>query len=101
MLYGVDFVVVDGCDWRCIRVLYQHIYLLQADGQAEVLAGLREAVHQRLEFLLGVGLNCRVISKQHISDESFPYFGFGSEAGEFEQRAVSTSTHFGAKGTFQ
>ena len=54
----------------------------------EVFAGLRETVHQRLEFVLGVGRNRRVISKQHVYDEGFTYFCFGSEAGEVEQHAV-------------
>ena len=55
----------DGNDRRCFCVLSQDICLLQTDGQSEVLTGLWEAVHQWLEFLLGVGRNCCVISKQH------------------------------------
>ena len=66
MMDSVEFVVVDGDDWRCLRVLYQDVPLLQADGQSNVLASQREAVHQRLEVLLGGDRNCRVINKQHV-----------------------------------
>ena len=52
---GVEFVVVDGDDWRCLCVLCQNVRLLRVDGQPDVLAGLRETVHLRLRFLLGVG----------------------------------------------
>ena len=71
---SIKFVVVDGDDWQCLCVLCQDVRLLQADGQLEVFAGLRETVHQRLEFVLGVGRNRRVISKQHVCDEGFTYF---------------------------
>ena len=43
----VEFIVVDGDDWRCLRAMYQDVRLLQADAQPEVLAGLRDAVHRK------------------------------------------------------
>ena len=43
MMDGVEFLVVDGDGWRCLCVLSSDVRLLQADGQHEVLAGLREA----------------------------------------------------------
>ena len=61
---------------------------MQADGQPEVSAGLGEVVHQWLQFALGVARYCCIISKQHVSDEGFMYFGHGSEAGEIEKPAM-------------
>ena len=43
------------------------VHILQIDRQSEVLTGLRETIHQCLEFLLGVGRNCCVISKSIMS----------------------------------
>ena len=39
-------------------------------------------------FALGVGRYCRIVSKQHVSDEGLTYFGHGSEAGEIEKPAI-------------
>ena len=48
----------------------------------------REAVRQRLEFLLGVGRNCCGIGKQHVSDENLAYVCLGSELDEVEEPAI-------------
>jgi len=64
---------------RGVCVLCQDVRLLQADGQPEVHAGMREAVHQRLQFQLVQ------LPRQHVSDEVFTYFCFGSEAGEVDR----------------
>ena len=63
-----QFVVVDGGDWQCLCILSHCVRLLQTDRPSKVFTGLRETIHQWLEFLLGVGCNCYVIRKQHVSD---------------------------------
>ena len=85
---SIEFVVVDGNDRRCFCILSQDIRLIQTDGQSDVITSLREAVHQCQEFLLGVGHNCCVISKQHVPDENLAYLCLGSETGEVEEPVI-------------
>ena len=59
-------------------------FLLQADSQTKILASLREAVLQRLHFLLSVSCNCCVVSKQHVSGEGFADLRLGFKEGEVE-----------------
>ena len=66
-----ELIVIDGDDWGCRYVLAQDICLLQTDDQPKVFAGHGEAVHEQLQFPLGVCHNCSIISKQHVSDEGF------------------------------
>jgi len=70
--------------------LSQDIGLFQADGQPKISAGLGEVVHQCLQCALGVGRYCHMVSKQHVSDKGFTYFGHGSEEDEIEKPAISS-----------
>ena len=40
MIDGVEFVVVDGDDWRCLRVLYQDVRVLQAQRSGPSATGV-------------------------------------------------------------
>ena len=85
----IELIIIDGDGWWCLGTLSQDVIgLFQADGHPEVSAGLGEVVHQCLQFALGVGRYCRIISKQHVSDEGFMRFGHGSEAGEIEKPVI-------------
>lgn len=57
---------------------------------AQVLAGLGEIIHQRLEVALRVGCYCSNISKQHISNEHIVNLGLGSEVGEIDDHALQS-----------
>lgn len=58
--------------------------------QPEVPAALNEAIHQSLELHLYMGCDCSIIHKQHLSDQSFPYFCFELDACEIKQPAVQS-----------
>ena len=66
-----ELIVTNGDDWWCWYVLAQDVCLLQTDDQPKVFAGLGEVVHEQLQLPLGVCHDCSIISKQHVSDESF------------------------------
>ena len=51
------------------RRLVQHLSLLQADGEAEVLGCIREAVEDVLYGFLRVGEKGAVVSKQQLSGD--------------------------------
>ena len=57
-----------------VEGLVQHLSLLQADGEAEVLGCIREAVDDVLYGFLRVGEKGLVVSKQQLSDEFFDVF---------------------------
>ena len=89
---NIEFAVVDGNDRRCFCVLTQDIRLLKTDGQSEIITCLWEALHKWLEFLLGVGRNCYVISKQRVPDENLAYLCLGSESSEVEKPGIWSGT---------
>ena len=47
--------------------LEHHLSLFSADGEAEAVAGCREAVHLGLHFLLFTGVDCAVVSEEKVS----------------------------------
>ena len=51
------------------RGLVQHLGLLQADGETEVLGCIREAVDDVLQSFLCVGKEGAVVSKQRLNDK--------------------------------
>ena len=57
-----------------VEGLIQHLSLLQADGEAEVLGRIREAIDDVLQGFLRVGENGAVVSKQELSDEFLKVF---------------------------
>ena len=74
------------------RGLVQHLSLLQADGEAEVLGCIREAVDDVLYGFLRVGEKGLVVSKQQLSDEFFDVFRACEETPEVEETAVCSKT---------
>ena len=62
--------------------------LSSSDGQSEILAGLREMVHQCLQLLLDVGCHCCIVRKQYVSNEGFTNLCLGSEAAKTEKPAI-------------
>ena len=83
----IELIVIDGDGWQFHCILPQDVCLLQTDGYSEILAGLRETVHQSLQLLLGVGRHCCIDLEQHVSDEGFTNLCLGSEAAKIEKPA--------------
>ena len=75
-----------------VEGLVQHLSLLQADGEAEVLGCIREAVDDVLYGFLRVGEKGLVVSKQQLSDEFFDVFRACQETPEVEETAVCSKT---------
>ena len=67
------------------RGLVQHLSLLQADGEAEVLGCIREAVDDVLWGFLSVGKKGSVVSKRQFSDELFDGYRACEETPNVEQ----------------
>ena len=74
------------------RGLVQHPSLLQADGEAEVLGCIREAVDDVLLGFLGVDEKGTVISKQQLSDEFLDGFRACEETPKVEEIAICSET---------
>ena len=70
----------------------QHFSLLQADGEAEVLGCIREAVDDVLKGFLFVGEKSAAVSKQQLSDEFLDGFRACEEAPKVEETAVCSKT---------
>ena len=70
----------------------QHISLLQADGEAEVLGCIREAVDDVLYGFLRVEEKGAVVSKQQLSDEFLDGFHACEETPNVEETAVCSET---------
>ena len=85
---NIELAVIDANDWWRRCVLIQDVSLLQTDGQPEVFAGHGNAIHQQLQFLLGVSHDCGIISEQHVSDEGFADFCPRFKAGKIEEPAI-------------
>jgi len=78
-------VVADGVLVPCLRTLvFFRLMVSPKSWQAWEKWSVRVCM-----FALGVDRYCRIVSKQHVSDEGFAsYFGHGSEAGEIEKPAI-------------
>ena len=85
---NIELAVIDANDWWCRCVLIQHVSLLQTDGQPKVFAGLEEAIHQQLQFSLGVNRDCDIVSEQHVSDEGFADVCPRFKAGKIEDPTI-------------
>ena len=75
-----------------VEGLIQHLSLLQADGEAEVLGRIREAIDDVLQGFLRVGENGAVVSKQQLSDEFLDGFRAFEETPKVEETAVRSET---------
>ena len=74
------------------RGLIQHLSLLQADGEAEVLGCIREAVDDVLYGSLRVDEKGAVVSKQQLSDEFLDGFRACEETPKVGVTAVCSET---------
>ena len=74
------------------RRLVQHLNLPQADGEAEVLCCIKEAVDDVLYGYLCVGEKGAVISKQELSDEFLNGFRACEETPKVEETAICSET---------
>ena len=74
--------------WRRL----EHLSLLQADGEAEILGCIREAVEDVLSGFLHVGEKGAVISKQQLSDEFLDGIRACKEMLKVEEIAVCSET---------
>ena len=72
--------------------MVQHLSLLQADGEAEVLGCIREANDDVLKGFIRVGEKSAVVSKQQLSDEFLDGFHACEETPKVEETAVSSET---------
>ena len=79
--YNFQVVVVDCDHRRLLSFLARHVGLLQADGQAEVFTGPKEAVHGALQLFLRMGRHRSSIGKKDITDESLAQFGLCLQTG--------------------
>ena len=73
---------------RTWRELAQHLSFLQANGEAEALGCIREAV----DDVLRVGEKGTVVSKQQLSDEFIDGFCACEETPKVEETAVCSKT---------
>ena len=74
------------------RGLVQHLSLLQADGEVEVLECIREAVDDVLSGFLQVGKKGAVVSKQQFSDKFLEGFRACEETPKVKQLAICSET---------
>ena len=74
------------------RGLVQHLSLLQADDEAEVLGCIGEAVDDVLLGFLRVGKKGAVVSTQQLSDEFLNGFRAFEETPKVEQTAICSET---------
>ena len=74
------------------RGLVQHLSLLQADGEAEVLGCIREAVKTMCCSFLRVDEKGAVVRKQQLSDECVDGFLACEKTPKVEETAVCSET---------
>ena len=74
------------------RGLVQHLSLLQADDEADVLGCIREAVDDVLLGFLRVCEKSAVVSKQQLSDEFLNGFRACEETPKVKETAVCSET---------
>ena len=72
--------------------MVQHLSLLQADDEADVLDCIREAVDDVLLGFLRVCEKSAVVSKQQLSDEFLSGFRACEETPKVEEAAVCSET---------
>ena len=72
--------------------MVQHLSLLQADGEAEVLGCIREAPNDLPQDLLRVGEKGVVVGKQQLSDEFLNGFRACEETSKTEHTADWSET---------
>ena len=70
------------------RGFVQHLSLLRADGEADVLGCIREAVDDVLYGFLRVGEKGAVVSTQQLSDEFLYGFRAYEETPKVEETAI-------------
>ena len=96
MLHCFEIGVIGTGMSRFVRFLWrglvQHLSLLQADGEAEVLGCIREEVGDVLQSFLRVGEKGAVVSKQQLSDEFLDGFCACEETPKDEHAAVCSET---------
>ena len=68
--------------------LEHHLSLFSADGEAEVVAGCRKAVHLGLHFLLFTGVEGSVISEEKVSENSLRHVRGGLQSPRVEQLPI-------------
>ena len=72
--------------------MVQHLSLLQADREADVLGCIREVVDDVLSSFLRVGEKGAVVNKQQLSDEFLDGFHACEETPKVEETAVCLET---------
>ena len=68
--------------------LEHHLSLFSADGEAENVAGCRNAVHLGLHFLLFTGVEGKVVSEQKVSENSLLHVRGGRQSPQVEQLPI-------------
>ena len=68
--------------------LEHHLSLFSADGEAEVVAGCRKAVHLGLHFLLFTGVEGAVVSEEKVSENSLLHVRGGLQSPRVEQLPI-------------
>ena len=68
--------------------LEYRLRLFSADGEAEVVAGCRKAVHLRLHFLLFTGVESAVVSEEKVSENSLLHVHGGLQCPRVEQLPI-------------
>ena len=61
----------------------------EADGQAEVITGVRKAIEEVLEIVVTLNNQSCIVGKQKVSEENLVDFGFRSESGKIEKFTIS------------
>ena len=65
------------------------LVFLEADGQAEVIAGFGKAIEEVLEIAVTLSNQSCIFGKQKVSEENLVHFGFRSDSGKI---AISAGT---------
>ena len=68
--------------------LEHHLSLFSADGEAEVVAGCRKAVHLGLHFLLFTGVEGAVVSEEKVSENSLLHVHGSLQSPRVEQLPI-------------
>ena len=87
-MHRTELIIIDGDGWWCFGILSQDVGLLRLMVRLNPRQAWVKWSISVCRFALGVGRYCRIVSKQHVSDDGFTYFGHDSEAGEIEKPAI-------------
>ena len=96
MFYCAEAGAIDTDLRRTVRVLcrglVQHLILIQADGGAEVLVCIREAIDNVPESFRRVGKKGAVVCKQQLADKFLNGFRACKKTPEVEHTTVCSET---------